>query len=366
MERFEQQDLFASGVGGYVRYRIPALVVTTRDTLLAFCEARMYTGADSDQIDLFLRRSEDGGRTFGPPQRIATQPDWVCGNPAPVVDRVTGVIWLPFCKNRRDGDETMICEGNAPRTVWLTHSRDDGTTWAEPVEITARVKPADWSWYATGPCHGIQLERGPHAGRLVVPCDHIVMRARSRCDDPYHSHILYSDDHGATWHLGGDTDEGANESACVETADGWLYLNSRNKRGLPEGGNYRAVAWSQDGGASFAPTVRDAALPEPICQASVCRCSLATAAGGRNRVVFANPAALTGRYHVTVRLSYDECRTWPVARVLHEGPAAYSDLCVTPEGDIGCLYERGDEGPYERLTFARFNLAWLTRGRDGG
>jgi sialidase-1 len=368
MERFEQQveqqDLFVGGEGGYVRYRIPALAVATSGAILAFCEARKYTGRDSDQIDLFLRRSLDGGRTFGAIQVVATQLDWVCGNPAPVVDRRSGTIWLLFCKNLKDGDETAICEGRAPRTVWVTHSDDDGASWAEPQEITAEVKPADWSWYATGPCHGIQLERGPHAGRLVIPCDHIVMRHKSRADDPYYSHVLYSDDGGATWQIGGRADEGSNESTVVETADGWLYLNSRNKRHLPEGGNYRAVAWSGDGGDSFSPSVRDAALPEPICQASVCRHSLPTAEGP-GRVLFANPADRGARDRLTVRLSYDECRTWPVARCLHEGPAAYSDLCVTAEGDIGCFYERGDEGPYERMTFARFNLAWLTRGRDG-
>ena len=124
IDDLEQQALFVSGQGGYVRYRIPALVTTMAGTILAFCEARKYTGRDSDQIDLFVRRSIDGGRSFEPPQLIATQPDWVCGNPAPVVDRVTGTIWLLFCKNLRDGDETMICEGRAPRTVWVTSSRE--------------------------------------------------------------------------------------------------------------------------------------------------------------------------------------------------------------------------------------------------
>jgi sialidase-1 len=198
----------------------------------------------------------------------------------------------------------------------------------------------------------------------VIPCDHIVMLHKSRPDDPYHSHVLYSDDGGATWQLGGHTDEGTNESAVVESADGWLYLNSRNKRHEGSGGNQRVVSWSGDGGLSFGPGVHDAALPEPICQASVCRYSWPSD-GEQGRVLFANPADRMARDRLTVRLSYDECRTWPVERCLHEGPAAYSDLCVTAEGEIGCLYERGDAGPYERVTFARFNLAWLTRGRDG-
>lgn len=352
MERLEQLDLFVSGEGGYARYRIPALAVTTEGTVLAFCEARKFTGADSDQIDLFLRRSFDNGRTFEGIQVVATQEDWVCGNPAPVVDRDTGTVWLLFCKNRKDGPEGMICEGKAPRTVWVTCSTDDGATWAEPKEITPAVKPEGWSWYATGPVHGIQLT----SGRLVIPCDHIVLKDYVR-SDPYYSHILYSDDRGETWEIGGSPDEGTNESTVLETSDGWLYLNCRNKYSLPEGGNFRAVAWSRDGGETFAPVVHDAALPEPICQASVCRFTSA-AQEGRDRVLFANPASRT-RDHMTVRLSYDECRTWPVAKELHAGPSAYSDLCVAPDMAICCLYERGDEGPYERITLARFSLEWL-------
>ena len=358
MQFLEQRDLFVSGEGGYKRYRIPALLTTTSGAVLAFCEARKYTGRDSDQIDLFLRRSHDGGRTFGDVQVIATEKGWVCGNPAPVQDRETGTIWLPFCKNRQDGDETMICEGKAPRAVWVTHSDDDGATWSEPTEITAAVKPSTWSWYATGPCHGIQLT----SGRLVIPCDHIVFDRRLR-QDPYYSHILYSDDGGQTWQVGGSADEGTNESTAVETVDGWLYLNCRNKNPYPDGGNYRAVTWSRDGGESLTPAVHDAALPEPICQASVARFT-AVGSHDRNRVLFANPGTWDGRHRLTVRMSYDECRTWPVARVLHEGLAAYSDLCIAPDMTILCLYERGEQALYERLTLARFNVEWLTEGVD--
>ena len=130
MEFFEQQDLFVSGQGGYVRYRIPALAVSARGTVLAFCEARKFTGSDSDQIDLFLRRSFDNGRTFGEVQVVATEEGWVCGNPAPVVDRFTGTVWLAFCRENKD--------------VFITHSVDDGATWTKPKNITRAVKDREW------------------------------------------------------------------------------------------------------------------------------------------------------------------------------------------------------------------------------
>ena len=362
MQFVDQRPLWVSGTDDYARYRIPALVTTTANTVLAFCEARKFTGSDTDQIDLYVRRSTDNGRNFDPPILVATEPHWVCGNPAPVVDRETGTTWLLFCKNRDDGDERQICEGKAPRTVWATHSDDDGVTWAEPEEITSQVKPDEWSWYATGPCHGIQLE----SGRLLIPCDHIEKRNLERLD-PYYSHVIYSDDHGHSWKVGGQADEGTNESTIVETSDGAVCFNCRNKKTieLPDGGHFRGICWSDDGGESFSPIVHDAALPEPICQGSILR--IPDLGDGRSRTLFSNPGTRSGRSHLTVRLSYDDCRTWPVARTLWRGPAAYSDLCVTADGHILCLYEASNHAaanPYARLTLARFNLEWLTGGAD--
>jgi len=338
--RLEQRALFLSGQEGYHTYRIPAMVTTIQGTILAFCEGRKHGRGDAGKIDIMLRRSFDGGATWEQMQLLVADGDMTCGNPCPVVDRSTGTIWLPFTKNPGDVGENLVIEGKGTRRVWLTHSQDDGLTWAKPVEITREVKKPSWTWYATGPGHGIQLT----SGRLVVPC--------------YHSHVIYSDDHGASWHMGGIVDEGTNECAVVETDEVGLYINCRNYRQ----GKRRAYAWSRDQGATFINFGRDDSLPEPICQASLVRFTSARNQG-RNRVLFANPAS-TQRERMTVRLSYDECRTWPVAKVLYAGHSAYSDLTVAPDMTICCLYERGVEHPYESLTLARFNLEWLTDGED--
>ena len=158
IQQIDRVPLWRAGDAGYARYRIPALLTTQAGTVLAFCEARRHTGRDSDQIDLFLRRSTDCGRTFAAVQVVTSEPGWVSGNPAPVQDRESGRIWLLFCRNREDGDERLICAGRAPRTVWATFSDDDALSWSAPTEITNQVKPDDWTWYATGPCHGIQLQ----------------------------------------------------------------------------------------------------------------------------------------------------------------------------------------------------------------
>lgn len=347
--QLEQSILFQSDSEGYHTFRIPALAVTINGTLLAFAEGRKAGRGDAGEIDLVLKRSFDNGLTWQPLQLVVTEPAMTCGNPCPVVDRDTGTIWLPFCKNLADGDEDQITAGKAPRTVWLTHSTDDGATWTEPQEITASVKDPSWTWYATGPTHGIQLQ----SGRLLIPCDHIVGKDFDRKRDPYHSHVIYSDDHGTTWHTGGIVPDGTNECAVVELADGDVYINCRNYVGEKR----RRVAWSHDQGNTFVDFRWDETLVEPICQASLVRLS-DKQTGDRNRVLFANPAS-TSRERMTIRLSDDECRSWSSGKVLHAGPAAYSDLAVAADGTICCLYERGDEHPYETLTLARFDLDWL-------
>ena len=350
---FRQIELFEAGKGDYHTYRIPALAVSREGTILAFCEGRKYGRGDAGKIDLLLRRSFDGGLSWEPTQLIVADGDMTCGNPCPVVDQSDGTIWLPFCKNLGEGHMGLIMQGKAPRTVWMVRSLDDGASWSEPEEITGQVKDAAWTWYATGPTHGVQLD----SGRLVIPCDHKV-GVDFQSSDPSRSHVIVSDDHGASWRIGGVVDEGTNESTIVETAGGVLYINCRSyKRG-----HSRGIAWSQDSGESFGELSWDDRLVEPPCQGSLVRYTRAQTYD-RNRVLFANPAS-TERVRMTVRLSYDECQTWPVARVLHEGPSAYSDLCIAPGATICCLYERGEVHPYEKLTFARFDLGWLTNGKD--
>lgn len=342
----EQEPLYVSGEDGYHTFRIPALAVTTRGTLLAFAEGRKHGRGDAGEIDVVLRRSLDDGHSWGPAQVVVTEAGMTCGNPCPVVERETGAIWLPFCKNLADGGETLICEGKAPRTVWVTCSLDDGLTWSQPREITSSVKDASWTWYATGPCHGIQLD----GGRLLVPCDHIVGRHHDRARDPYHSHVIYSDDRGESWRIGGIVEEGTNECAVAQLDDGSVYVNARNH----VAGTQRAVARSRDRGSTFSGYEWDETLIEPVCQGSVLHLP-----GGP--LLFANPAS-TRRERMTVRLSNDGGRSWPSARLLHRGPAAYSDLAALSDGGVCCLYERGDAHPYETLTLARFSLGWLAAG----
>jgi sialidase-1 len=351
-------DVFVSGAEGYHTYRIPSLLVTPEGTLLAFCEGRKSGRSDSGDIDLLMKRSADGGRTWCRPQIVWDDGANTCGNPCPVVDRTTGVIWLPMTWNHGEDDEGKIKRnmGRNTRRVFVTHSDDDGRMWAPPQEITADVKRPEWRWYATGPGVGIQLARGPWTGRLLIPCDHSLVLP----DDPdgYRSHVIYSDDHGRTWRLGGVIRPAVNECQVVERSDGTLLINMRN---YDRSQTTRALATSTDGGMTWSAVRHDPALVEPICQASLLRYTTQPP-DDHNRLLFSNPAhAEPGqRRDLTVRMSMDEGKTWPISRVLWSGPAAYSCLAVLPGGDIACLFEAGEKHPYERIVLARFCLDWLT------
>ena len=259
-----------------------------------------------------------------------------------MLDRDTGTIWLPFCRNND--------------RVYVMSSPDSGVTWSGRVDVTQDVKVPTWVsprgvrggiGYGTGPGHGVQTR----SGRMIVPSWH-------NEGDPQSSHVVYSDDHGASWQLGPVLGEGVDECELVQTHDGSLYMNMRTRLRA----NRRAVAWSHDDGDSWSQIEVDESLVDADCQGSIERFT-SLDSHQKNRVIFANDAS-SAREKLTVRVSYDECRSWTESRVLHAGPSAYSDLCVAPDMTICCLYERGEQHPYERLTFAQFNIEWLTHGRD--
>jgi len=350
----QRQDLFVGGTEGYQTYRIPAIAACKSGTLLAFCEGRKEGQSDTGRIDLILKRSTDSGKTWTKQQAVWSDGKNTCGNPCPVVDQQTGAVWLLMTWNRGDDREQDIVAGTSKdtRRVFVTSSNDDGANWTVPKEITANVKAADWTWYATGPGNGIQLTRGSHKNRLVIPCDHIEAGTKK-----YYSHVIYSDDHGAAWQCGGSSPhDGTNECAVVELNDGRLMLNMRNSSNKKT----RQVCISRDGGAVWESQHHDATLVEPICQASLLRYSW-PGQERKSRIIFSNPADEQRRINLTLRVSEDEATTWAISRSLGPEPAAYSSLAVS-NGFVACLYETGKHQPYEKIVLAVLSLDWLTQG----
>jgi sialidase-1 len=367
-----RSTVFKNGEDGYKIFRIPAITLAANGHLLAFCEAR--TGGDASEIDLVLKRSLDGGQTWGPLEMVQESdsfkslfgdkpPEISVGNPCPVVDahdpEHRGRIWLPLTVENH--------------FVFVTHSDDHGVTWAKPRDITADVKTSNWGWYATGPCHAIQIMRGPHKGRIVVPADHRVS-ATGGDKGPCGVQMILSDDHGKTWRLGAiddfydDTLE-SNETSVVELGDATLYINTRDQNGKMPG--TRAEAFSRTGGEKFDVTgsaewkgFKPCAevLDPPVVQCSLFRL---TDKGTNPVVVFSGPddhgPSGGGRKDLRLRVSTDEAKTWRDGPLVHTGPAAYSDLVeIGPgTGKLGILFECGDSGTKSstRIDFLTVPLA---------
>lgn len=343
--------VFKEGDYGYKCFRIPAIILTNNGTLLAFAEARKRGCNDTGDIDLVLKRSSDGGKTWGELEVIWDDADNTCGNPAPVVDKKTGNIILLSTWNLGSDHEPEIIalKSKDTRRVFVLKSVDDGKSWSAPREITKDIKKDNWTWYATGPVNGIQIQKGKYRGRLVIPCDYI--EATSKV---FYSHTIYSDDGGEYWQLGESTRQGqVNECTVAELSDGNLMLNMRNYSET----RFRRVAISKDGGHTWSDIKSDTALVEPICQGSLLRYDYGKK---KSFLAFSNPANQKERIGMTVRLSYDNGKTWKYSKVLHEGPSAYSNLVVLPNGNLACLYEAGVKSPYAGITFQEIPLAEIT------
>jgi sialidase-1 len=358
-------DVFPAGMNGVTLYRIPGVVVTTRGTVLAYCEARTNTRADWGEIEVHLRRSTDGGMSWETPRRIAHrgpriegnprnpeagQREQTVNNPVAIVDRTSGEIAFLYCINYA--------------RCFSMRSADDGVTWSDPVEITATFEPFrkryDWKVIATGPGHGIQLR----SGRMVVP----IWLAYGKTGDhaPSAAGTIYSDDAGRTWQAGeiAVPNEGElgnpNETMLTELSDGRVMLISRSVS-KP---NRKLITIGPDGASGWQPSHFHDQLWEPICMASVI-----AHPSQPGTLLFSNPHRLAidkngkeipagrgKRENLTIKLSRDDGRTWPRQRTLEPGPSAYSDLAVLPDGTVLCLYEGANA-----IVAAKFGLDWLDR-----
>ncbi|PHN05920.1 sialidase family protein [Flavilitoribacter nigricans] len=349
-QKMNAATLWTKGTGDYNNYRIPALIVTTRGSVLAFCEGR--EAGDTGDINLLLKRSTDHGKTWSDERIIWDDGNNTCGNPCPVIDETTGRIYLFMTWNLGSDHESDIIlkKSEDTRHPYVCYSDDDGLTWSSPVDLSESCKDPAWGWYATGPGVGIQIKNGPHRGRLVIPANHSY-------DDPngkirggpygYGAHVLLSDDHGRSWRKSASIRPGCNESQVVELSDGTLMMNMRSYNDKYA----RASAISTDGGESWSEIKHELQLVESKCQAGILNFGKYK---GKELILFSNPAVPVGRTHMTVKSSLDDAQTWTSAKLIFPGPAAYSSLTRLANGRVGLFFENGDKGAYDQMLFISF------------
>jgi sialidase-1 len=356
----ELSDVFTSGQDGYVSIRIPAVLVTKKGSVLALAEGRQRP-KDQAENDIIARRSTDGGKTWSPLQVIHEDGTNSLNNPTVVQEQETGRIFLMYQRIPAHLKEhsAAIATGYDGPDVYrnlLVWSDDDGTTWSKPEDVTATTKrPERATTIASGPGIGIQLTRGPHKGRLIIPFN----------EGPYgvwQNFAVFSDDKGKSWKFGADV-PGAfvpdgkggersqiNEVQMVELSDGSVRLSTRQFAGA----KVRKTSISKDGGETWSPVTELPELTDPSCMQGFIRYSFDDAKG-KGILIHTGPDS-TKRDHGAVYLSTDDGATWPVKRELYAGGFAYSVPTRMADGTVGVLFEADN---YKRIVFARFPIGWI-------
>ena len=362
--------IYTSGQEGHKTYRIPAIIKNKQGHLLAFAEGRVNGSGDFGDINIVLKISRNQGRTWSTLSTLVDYQDLQAGNPTPILDTTDprfpkGRIFLFY--NTGNNHENEIREGKGLREVWYMTSIDGGLTWSKAVNITSQVhrpnQPSwnptyafkeDWRHYANGPGHGMQFNQGPHAGRILIAANHSEGPRGERGSD-YRAHAFYTDDHGDTFHLGASIAiPGSNESSATEISGGKLLMNIRNQRGDIR---QRIIGLSDDGGATWKETYFDPQLPDPICQGSIL--TIAQKKGRPFTLAFSNAADIKNRDNLTIRISQDDGRTWPITIPVDNGASAgespkdftaYSDLVLLDSKHLGIVYERKD---YSQIVFKK-------------
>ncbi|MBZ2184226.1 MAG: glycoside hydrolase [Bryobacter sp.] len=367
-------DVFTTGDQGYAMFRIPGLTVTPKGALLAYAEGRKSSSSDWADIDIVVRRSEDGGATWSDLKAIGKLAATPAQNPAAArlgrpASHITYNNPVAFADRKKGLVHFIYCV-EYMRAFYL-RSDDDGRTFSAPVEITSTFdqfqKDYAWKVFATGPGHGIQLRNG----RLLVPV--WLSTSETNPHKPSVAATIYSDDHGKTWKRGdiavpsqGEVVD-PSETVAVQLASGRVMLNARTIS--PR--HRRVVLTSKDGATKWSAPRFQQELVEPICFGSLVRHS-------GKKLLFVNPdnllkAGLEGapgqsrdRRNLTIRLSEDDGETWKTQRVIDPGWTAYADLNTSPDGAIYVLYERGEPDPARlriaSLTLVHFPLAWVRAG----
>ncbi len=343
-------DAFVSGANGYHTYRIPAVESAPDGSLIAFAEARKYNAGDpgfgQQEIDLVYRRSTNNGATWLPMRVLEHAGEfWSAANPATLVDRSSGRLWIFYLRSRPGRSTDTARPGTDDMQTIARWSDTGGQSWSEPLDLTAVARDMnDNGWRASvpGPGGAIQTRNG----RLLVPM----------WKTPFANLAIFSDDHGLTWQRGQIVPgkQGGDENQIVELADGRLLMDIRQNSGP-----HRWLAESLDGGRTWVEPRPGLSVTPVMC--AIERFALKAAGADHNCILWIGPKG-PERRRLVIRWSDDEAKSFANERLISDDYAAYSDLTILQDKTIGVLWERGVERGYQFITFTRINQDWLEQG----
>jgi len=337
----EFKDLFNANIRANVScYRIPSIITAPNGDLVAAIDERVPSCGDlkwSKDINIVIRRSADNGDSWSDIETVIDYPiGKSASDPSMIVDKVTGVIFLFFNFMDLENEKAVYY-------LKVTKSIDNGQTWSSPIDITSQITKPEWhnnfKFITSG--RGIQTRNG----KLI----HTLVNLQNGL------HIFGSNDHGESWYLIDTPIKPANESKIVELTDGTWMINSRlNSKGI------RFVHTSTDEGVTWF-SKPDSSLIDPGCNACIIRYTSVNEGADKNRLLFSNAKMTDKRTNMTIRISYDEGKSWFEGKTIYPDGSAYSSMCILANGDIGLFFEKDN---YQENVFVRLTLKWLTDGRD--
>ena len=341
---------------------LPGLIVTGAGSVVAVCQRRHGSMGDGGhENDVLMSRSEDDGKTWSRQRVIYAERGQYTFLGAIVDDSISSTL-LVVGWNMPAGvvDDlgyfaTYAEQGGG---FWVVQSTDDGLTWSEARHVDPKPNPDGWTGWPNNSVHGIQLVAGPNRGRLVIPA--FLYKEGEPGEVPgVRGGLLYSDDHGETWMVGAVLPEGSDEVALVETWGGEIYVSYRRNTCRRDG---RTIARSRDGGQTFYELGEHEDLSGRPVHVGLARHGSA-ADNHPDVLLFSHPVGVNHRIpggaDMTIYVSQDDGRTWPMSKLIDKRPCRYSDLAVTADGTVLCIYTVGEMRDSEKLAVARFNQEWL-------
>ncbi|HHK6628383.1 TPA: LPXTG-anchored neuraminidase NanA [Streptococcus pneumoniae] len=256
--------------------------------------------------------------------------------------------------------------------LWMSYSDDDGKTWSAPQDITPMVK-ADWmKFLGVGPGTGIVLRNGPHKGRILIPV--YTTNNVSHLNGSQSSRVIYSDDHGKTWHAGEAVNDNRqvdgqkihsstmNNKRAQNTESTVVQLNNGDVKLFMRGltGDLQ-VATSKDGGVTWEKDIKR--YPQ-VKDVYVQMSAIHTMHNGKEYIILSNaggPNRENGMVHLA-RVEENGELTWLKHNPIQKGEFAYNSLQELGNGEYGILYEHTEKGQNAyTLSFRKFNWEFLSK-----